>query len=61
MLIKQDWKFDYFYDFNNHGQSVHGIYDNGKTFQCKHDIDTSCQCFSRVSFAHQAEVVKFGS
>ena len=46
-----DWRFNYFYDFKNRGQSkgIHGIYDNGKTFHCKYN-GRGCSCFCRVSF-----------
>ena len=49
-LANVDWKFDYFYDWKNRGKEkgMHGIYDNGKTVICKHDL--YCQCFYRVSF-----------
>ena len=48
-----NWKFDYFYDFENRGKSkgIHGISADGKTFECKCDDKyTCCQCFSRISF-----------
>ena len=47
-----DWKFDYVYDYKHRGKldSIHGIFDNGKTFKCTHDDISGCYCFSRVSF-----------
>ena len=57
-----DWKFNYFYDFENRGESIHGIYDNGKTFECKHfnhGRDCDCACFSRVSFGMKPNSGKY--
>ena len=54
-----DWKFNYFCDRSSRGKSVHGIYDNGKTFQCKYDSILGCQCFSRVSFGMKPNSGKY--
>ena len=40
------WKFDYFYDFEWKGQTMHGIENNGKKVVCNHNSGYwPCNCF----------------
>ena len=43
------WKFDYFYDYSNKGSKMHGIKNDGKTIECKHNNNWPmvgrCNCF----------------
>ena len=53
-----DWEFNYLCDYFDRGEPFHGIYDNGKTFQCKYE-DDGCLCFSRVSFGMKPNSGKY--
>ena len=42
-----DWKFDYFFDFENHcAKGSHGIKNGGKTIHCNEEY---CCCFYRIN------------
>ena len=45
----REWIFDYFYDFENHGSTFHGIENNGKTLKCNcsgsYGQYSRCYCF----------------
>ena len=47
-FLADDWKFDYFYDFQKRGPTIHNIKDGGKTITCTHNTIEGCFCFSSI-------------
>ena len=56
-VLNIDWKFGYFYDYFECGPKIHGIKNNGKTFECNHS--DWCGCFSISSIGMKPNSGKY--